>query len=707
MKNILRIFRDDVSRLVHNPVALIVTIGLIVIPSIYAWVNIYANWDPYSNTGELTIAVTNQDQGGELLGFSMNIGEEIQKNLGLNDDFHWVFTTEEEAVDGLYAGEYYAALVIPESFTGNLLSLVSDDIQPAEIYYLSNQKKNAIASKITDTGMGTLESTINQAFVETITRILQEMMKSLDSAGLNDLRKQAKQSIENASLSLDGTILTLESLDSLLEATDNTLTSTDHLLSGTASLLTDTQSVSLDTAALTELIQDSLNQVGNSADVLLDGIYALSDALEDVLLAGEETGEISKEIALSLNDQILQATEHCATILERIQSFCQAAGLPTHILDRCLEKLQTLQDLAESIDRLLTQNALSPEDIQALQEKAMDLLTTAQALSQEMGADLDAILTDTATLLGQKIAGNQGLLTQTAGTLQDLSNTLLGAKDTLSHGHDALRSITELLLLSQTQLGNMIQTMDTVSNSDYILLLEQMISNDAEEIAAYIASPVQVVQKNIYPIENYGSAMSPFYTTLSLWVGGLILLALIHPGLKNPAPYPNLQGYQVYFGRFLLFACLSICQALICCGGDILILGCQCLHPAHFLLAGVVSSLIYTLFIYTLTAAFSDVGKAIAVVFMVFQVAGAGGTFPIEVMPGILQVMNPVMPFTFTIDAMREAVAGLYQNLYWLNLLKLFLIYVPLSLLIGLVIRRQVSSLTHWFEQKLQDTDLF
>ena len=170
MRNIWRIFRDDARRLVANTMSIVITVGLVVLPSLFAWYNVLACWNVFDNTGNLKVAVANSDAGYEsdLFPLPVNVGDQVVSALRANDQIDWVFTDEEDAVDGARAGRYYAAVVIPDSFSRDMLTFYADDARRAEIVYYSNEKKNAIAPKVTDQGADTISYQVNEAFAETL-----------------------------------------------------------------------------------------------------------------------------------------------------------------------------------------------------------------------------------------------------------------------------------------------------------------------------------------------------------------------------------------------------------------------------------------------------------------------------------------------------------------------------------------------------------
>ena len=181
MKNIRRIFKADLRGLFRNFFALVIAVGLCLLPAFYAWFNIYANWDPYANTGNIRIAVSNLDEGcADLDGNQANMGDEIVEQLKQKDNIGWVFTeSKKDAVERVKSGDCYAAVVIGKDFSYSMYHALADNIENPKITYYENEKKNAVATKITDTAVSTLQSTINQSFFKVVTEKILKETKNL------------------------------------------------------------------------------------------------------------------------------------------------------------------------------------------------------------------------------------------------------------------------------------------------------------------------------------------------------------------------------------------------------------------------------------------------------------------------------------------------------------------------------------------------
>lgn len=233
-----------------------------------------------------------------------------------------------------------------------------------------------------------------------------------------------------------------------------------------------------------------------------------------------------------------------------------------------------------------------------------------------------------------------------------------------------------------------------------------LLNADAETYAQFLSDPVKVAQVDVYQAANYGTSVTPFYTTLALWVGAIILVALIKCQVDyKDKEYMNARPHQRYFGRLILFLIMGQIQAVIVVLGDLYLLKIKCLHPGLLFLAASIASFVFTLLIYTLTLSFGDVGKALAVVMVVIQIAGSSGTYPIELLPDFFKTVYLYFPFPYAINAMREAISGCYHNDYGIYLLQL-LVFALGALLVGLLIRIPFIGLNHFFEKRMKDTDM-
>ncbi len=682
MKKIGLVFLSDAKRLSSNVVAIVIIMGLSIIPALYAWFNILSNWDPYGEdaTSRMHISVYSEDAGFEYEGLSLNIGDSVISGLKENSAIGWVFTdSKEEALDGVYSGDYYAALIIPENFTNDMISFIGGDLEHPTIGYYENSKKNAIATKITSKVKKTVQQQVNTTFVST----LAEMTVSVSDA-LTGIET------EHGSV-LDTTITKMKDMDSTLETYENIL-GTFALVTGSASdLVGSTQSILPNLNNMVESGQDTVNNLQYSA---LSGgetartVANMVDISMDTITNGLQ----------NLNKQVetLQNAEDIAKITEQLASTEQLTDYVLGILksqlgeqsDEYLGGLNSYQALKDSIGRLQQDQNTTQEQLQDLKGTiASQVQTCLDAMSQlkitfdnNIVPKLDQSIDDVQSALIKTNA----LLTGIDGSFSDVESALQSYQDSLNSGTDSITATKNYIADIRQKLEAVTDALSALNGDEQYQDILQMFQNDPEMIASFVSSPVSLDTEAVYKIKNYGSAMAPFYTVLALWVGGLILVALVHVKVEREDDLIDVKPYQAYFGRYIVFFLVSQVQAAITVLGNLFFVQIQCVHPFLLWLAAACSSFVFSLFMYSLTVAFGNVGEAIAVVVMVIQVAGAGGTFPIEVLPEVYQAIYKFLPFTYCLNAMRACVGGMYQMEY-IKDIAILGVYVLISLFIGLI----------------------
>ena len=352
---------------------------------------------------------------------------------------------------------------------------------------------------------------------------------------------------------------------------------------------------------------------------------------------------------------------------------------------RLAAKLQALADKPTASDLLADCDAL----VKSIRTMVDKIPVTSKALQKELD-----------TVAGQ-VADTMEGMAALAGDAKAMKTALAETADAVGDTMALLRPATEKLL---TSLESTIDDLEGLTTDEYMDTLVNILGGDPAVYGQYFPEMVQTSVNAVYPIANYGSAMTPFYTVLAIWVGGVILSSLIKihartEGLIDPKPA------ELYFGRYLFFFVLSQIQAAVIVTGDLYILKVQCLHPGMLYLTGALTAFTFSLLIYSLALSFGDVGKAIVVVIMVMQIAGSSGTFPIELLPAIYQKIYRFFPFPYAIDAMRECICGMYGNYYWQQI-GFLLLFAAAALLIGLLVRRPFMGLNHFMEEKLEETEL-
>lgn len=737
----LRIAKRDFDHVTHNVIALVVCIGMVVIPSFYAWFNIAGSWDPYGNTANLKVALANSDEGykSSLLPVQINIGERTVTELSASEKVGYVVTDEEDAVEGVQSGKYYAAIVIPKDFSRKMLTVLTDDSKKPEVIYYNNAKRNAIASIVTSKASTAVKETIDETFSATVTEVgaatLSQFGDYLNDAEFQALASKLGEAAEKSSGSMRDAASTLDTYSSLVGSmrsisssatgvADQSLQSVldaGGTLRQTASGVRDLDSgINGATDAVNSALQkssSSFDDVESALDDAFDTAGSKSDALSDRLGQVKDVVDGKRAELQALDDQINSQDQIIRTLHDRQEAgsvayertdeyILQIDGLKSDVEDA----IQRLQALSDSIQQ--TRNDLSTYkgDAEEARTKLKALAADGKSAVSKVSDSYEGDLKGSLGTLASSIDDAAATADQVSGELKDAVSSLSAATSSadknLQGAQDSLDSASAKLREGADKLDDLRARISAALASGDLDTLRAILSADPSALAAFISSPVQVDRTAVFPVENNGSAMAPFYTTLCLWVGGVVLAALVRcepseRAMRETGAKPR----HAYFGRLVFFLAIGFMQTLVALLGDLYFLGIQCQHPILFLLTGTLASTVFINVIYALTYSFGDVGKAIAVVLMVIQVAGSGGTFPMQMLPDAFQAVYPWLPFVHSENAMRAAMFGIYGNDYAIEMAKLACFLLP-ALLLGLLLRKPVVRLNHWIEEKLESTKL-
>ena len=687
MRNIWRIFRTDIRSLSRHFFAMVVAIAIVILPSLYAWLNIYSNWDPYGNTGGISIAVASLDRGYTDNGEYVNKGRDVLEDLKTATSINWVIVdTEQEATDGVYAGDYYAAVVIDEDFSRKMYRMFTDWTGQPAITYYENAKKNAVATKITDTAVETLKRSISENYLEVVISGIMEQSNLL-AADLTetDPETAVKGLLYQAQDVLSGC---RAMMDAFRAAGSTGVSETDaqalsDAIASINSSLPDGDAIADSAARLQHALYTALANVERALDRFESALDTAQPpaAQQQLRDAAAAMGKLSTQLS-GLAGQLdgINVTGNPVLTAQAIQL--------RELADHCTQLQNALNQLADggAAGGLLA-------DCGALVEAIRNAAARIPVTDRDLRRQLDTVVSE----VSDAMDGVKSLSADAKAMRAALSDTTAALSVTM----EQLRPAAERMV---NALSDTIDKLEGMTAGEYMDMLLEILGGDPAAYSRYFPEMVQTTVNKVYPIENYGSAMAPFYTTLAIWVGGVILSSLVKihartEGLIDPRPA------ELYFGRYLFFFLLSQIQAAVIVTGDLYLLKIQCLHPGLLYLTASLTAFTFSLLIYSLAIAFGDVGKAVVVVIMVMQIAGSSGTFPIELLPEIYQKIYRFFPFPYAIDAMRECICGLYGD-YYMTQLAFLLLFAAAALLIGLLVRRPFMGLNHFMEEKLEETEL-
>ncbi|MDO4437389.1 MAG: YhgE/Pip domain-containing protein [Coriobacteriaceae bacterium] len=705
-------------RLLKNPVAMVITIGVCIIPSLYAWYNIAANWDPYGSTAGVKIAVANEDEGtsNELVG-ELNAGEQTVGELKKNHDLGWVFTDAERAQEGVRRGDYYAAIVIPKDFSKDLTSMLTGEFEQPKISYYVNEKKNAIAPKVTDTGAETIEEQINETFVSTVSKTLATQAKALGvdlkaqageaKSGLLAHIRSSKDAVTTVRTSLGGMDETIAATKKAVGGAQSTLSQLDGQIPSLIKALTQADTLMGTTRAAARDFSTSLSTALTGGATQLGAASAKANAAVGTVSGVVSEAKLKADIALSNLQSIIDSNTKVIELLKQLNGSGHITGELDSLIAGLEEQNANMQGLKNGLQ---AQSDAVGQDMNAVEGAVGAVNTAVQGSVDGINGVHEQMST---TVLPQISTG----LDAFSGVASDLSGVAAGAQPTIEQSAGILSQLNGMLDQTSTALdatdkvlGDIESMLDTAAtdvaalrSSESMQELAAALNMDADEVAEFMASPALLTTKAVYPVVNYGSGVTPFYTNLALWVGGFVLIAIFKLEVDREG-IGHITAIEGYFGRWLLLVLLGFVQALIVCVGD-LALGIQCEQSALFVLAGLFTSFVYVNIIYALAITFKHIGKAIGVILVIVQIPGSSGMYPIEMMPAFFQGLHPLLPFTYGINAMRETIGGMYGADYLVNL-GVLAIFLGLALILGVWLRPLLLNLNLLFDHELSGTDV-
>lgn len=647
MRNILTIFKCDLQKMFSNVVSVIIVMGLVIIPSIFAWFNLLACWDVFDNTGHLAVAVANEDEGYEsdLLPLKMNVGDQVVSALRANDQIGWTFVSKDEAIDGTASGKYYAAVIIPKEFSRDMLRFYADDSERAKIDYYSNEKINAVAPKITTTGADTVSSKVNTVFAQTISEIMLSVAKAVSHyADEMDVDGQVAALADH----VDDMSQDIDNVAGLMEMYSGTLGSAQKLLS--------------DGNALIKQAGDEIRSMTSAADGSLKRLSSVSDQIS--------SAESKMEQALDDAEQAYAALHALVTDSQLTQFLPQNARDRLEALAaQAQTDIQNVRndyndDLKPSLDRL-SQNAKNLDanasavlaDLQSAESSISSAVDSAQGILDESLAQLRASVDD---------------LRQSATTLHDLAAQISSA---LASGDSAM--------------------------------LQSLLSSNADALAQALSSPVSIDRIAVFPSDNFGSAMAPLYTVIALFIGSLLIMLVFKTSVSRSvqAKLDDPKPRELLLGRFCCIACVSLAQTSLMGLGNLLFLHIQAAHPWLVMLQMWFTGLVFVFMIYVLILSFGSLGKAVVIILLVMQITGCGGSYPLEILPDFVQWVSPFLPATHAVDAMRAAMFGIYDGDYWVQMGELALFLIP-AILIAFALRKPFERFMNWYVASIESTKI-
>lgn len=715
MKNIISIFKRDIKVILKNPIPLIITLGVAILPSLYAWVNIAASWDPYSNTSTIPIAVVNNDKGSDFNGKNLNIGDEVIENLKNNDAIGWKFTTSKEAELGIMDSTYYASIEIPEDFSEKLTSLLSDDPEKPTIIYKVDTKENPVANKITTVAQESLIKEIKSNFLttvnETVFSSLNDMAEKLDE------NKDEIITFKNLLIKLDKNLnLILDSLDyagSNAENLNTYLTELSNTLPQVNNSLEDIQNSNNSSIQLAENTNSTINLVLDNLDTNINMLNASKTNINSLLTnINSDTGSNLYQNISSIKEELESTSDIIDSLYDFLSSFNDSNVIPGSEIANLTASLKNIGNLldeqGENFNNLMDYYK-SSSDVNT------DILNNINNLNSQISNNINEsinnynnnvrnVVSNACNEYTNQVQRTNNIIDKTKSLTTDINSILNTVSDSAELTGTISNDLKEKLTYFRDSISYLGSNLEKVNDDDLTKIIS-ILQSDPALMADYISNPFSITNEPIYTVDNYGSGMTPIYSVLAMWVGAIILTSIFSTDVKDVKGSENFTTKEKYLGKLLLFAGLSTIQGIIIMLGNKLILHVQVSNLILFILFGAISSLAFSIIVYTNVSVFGDIGKALNVILLVMQLAGSGGAYPIQVAPLIFRILQPFFPFTYALSGVRESIAGVLISQATLDVVMLILFGI-ISLLFGLFFKDKVEKYIHKFHTKFEESGI-
>lgn len=695
MKQIIEIFKSDIKEIFRKVNTWIIIIGLIFLPSMYAWPNILSSWDPYSHTNNIKVAVISEDEGATVEGKNVNLGESLITNLKGNKNLDWQFvSSKQQAENGVKIGDFYASIVIPKSFSSDITSITRGELKKATIEYTVNEKINAISPKITNSGASALANTIGKNFVEVANGVIFEKLHEAGVKFEENLPaiEQVKEKINhlndnftNYENSLNELIGKVDRGYNVLNTIQGTLPEIDRAATNSIMLANKTNVTIKNIENFNEIMLKNIN-------TQLDKVIEISGEVVKVaeLIQKKPTNPEETKAKMKALDSRFEAAEKRLDIAKDIFEYLNSLS-DQNLFQKQLTKINTMESDITKLRSLNKKIYSNIDNYDAISTKVKaDFLTISKRVNynsidfkKKLNTEVAPLIKRVLTSADTKIRNVSSVISRAQAQIPTINAKISEAEVKIQTAQGKLLKLQGEMPEIKEKVQKLTGIVNKADGEIDTNALFNLLKVDYKQQAEFFANPVQLKENQLYHIKNYGSAMTPFYTVLSIWVGALLMSSLLTTKVEDEEN--KYKPYQKYFGRGLLFMIISLLQTLIITLGDMYLLGTQANSPYRFVIYALLISLLFSAIIYTTVCLLGNVGKAVCIVLLVLQIGSSGGTFPIQMTSSFFQALYPKVPFTYSISLLREAVGGVYIPAVNRDM-KILLTYLVITLVGGAIL---------------------
>ena len=651
-----KMLRAEWKHLFNNKLLLISMAVISFIPILYSGFFLGSIWDPYGQTKNLPVAFVNEDKGASLNGKSLNVGESVEKKLKDNHDLGWEFVSKQQADEGVNNGHFYAVVTIPHDFSQKAASITESEPQQAVINFTTTPAKNYIGSLVSNQAVAKVKSSVSEQITQAYAK---GILENLDKLGIG-----LDTAANGASTLHDG----LGRLQS----------GTQTYVGGVKQLAVNQQSLTGGLAQLSDgsrKLQAGLGQLSNNLPTesqlsqLSDGMKQLQSGINQLnaSVSNPSPALVAQQNKVETGMQTLKQT------MEDVKSDLSAAGDTLRILgaqaaasggDSTTISLPQISSIFQALKKtqpIIVQMGMLHEDLQTLKQQLSAQQTQLQAGVSALNNGVNQLAPNAITAFNGynsvRFANNQ-LLAGSASLTNGLSEAKSGSQK-LANGASLLESRSGALIDGTSQLAS---GADTLANKLADASNRIKIQPTGATTQQQIANPVKSEMTEKGNVPNYGYALSPYVLSLSLFVGAIVL-NVIYPIRKTFSEQES--AIRWWLSKASVAGVAAFMQATILMLVMVFFLGLTPEHPAHFIGAIYLTSFAYMSIVSLLVIVLDNPGRFLAMVLLVLQLGSSEGTFPIQTANGFFQAINPLVPMTYSIRALRQAISGGLDNAFY------------------------------------------
>ena len=651
-----KMLRAEWKHLFNNKILLISMAVISFIPILYSGFFLGSIWDPYGQTKNLPVAFVNEDKGASLNGKSLNVGESVEKKLKDNHDLGWEFVSKQQADEGVNSGHFYAVVTIPSDFSQKAASITKSEPQQAVINFTTTPAKNYIGSLVSNQAAAKVKSSVSEQITQAYAK---GILENLDKLGIG-----LDTAANGASTLHDGLGRLQSGAQTYVGGVKQLAVNQQSLTGGLAQLSDGSRKLQAGLGQLSNNLptESQLSQLSDGMKQLQSGINQLNASVSNpspALVAQQNKVETEAQTLA----QTMRASESdlsaAGDTLRTLGTQAAASGSESTTIS--LSQISNISRAFTETQTIIAQTTTLLGDLQTLTQQLSAQQTQLQAGVSVLNNGVNQLTPNAITAFNGynsvRFANNQ-LLAGSASLTNGLSEAKSGSQK-LANGASLLESRSGALIDGTSQLAS---GANTLANKLADASNRVKIQPTGATTQQQIANPVKSEMTEKGNVSNYGYALSPYVLSLSLFVGAIVL-NVIYPIRKTFSEQES--AIRWWLSKASVAGVAAFMQATILMLVMVFFLGLTPEHPAHFIGAIYLTSFAYMSIVSLLVIVLDNPGRFLAMVLLVLQLGSSEGTFPIQTANGFFQAINPLVPMTYSIRALRQAISGGLDNAFY------------------------------------------